>query len=120
MPLNTLQQWLQQEIDQGAPASHYAVLATAGEDGVPHSRVVAVREITETILFFSQKGTCKVRDILTNPKVSMTFWLELQQRSVVVDGEVEILTQEENEQYWLKMPRDRQLRFSATHLLLQK
>ncbi len=89
------------------------VLATSMHNK-PQSRIVAVREITETsILFFTQRGTKKVTAIIENPNVSMTLWLPMQQREVVLDGTIAALTQTENNDYWQTMPRDRQLRFHA-------
>lgn len=43
----------------------------------------------------------------------MNFFLTIQQRQIVLEGAVELLTREENEQYWINLPRERQLRFSA-------
>ncbi len=109
-----INQWLNKEKELGSPSPNSIVLATAGEKGIPHSRIVAIREITEQgILFFTQRGTRKVAELTENPRASMTLWLPLQQREVIIDGFVTALNQEENEQYWNLLPYDRKLRFSA-------
>ena len=82
---------------KGAAQSNPAVLATATKDAVSHSRIVAIREIKDSgIIFFTQDITRKVIEMKVNPNVSMTFWFSLQQREVVIDGRVELLSRQEN------------------------
>jgi len=114
MPFDQMQQWLQKEKDLGSPNPYNIVLATATREGIPHSKIVAIKEIrADTILFFTQRETRKAKELQENPCASMTLWLPLQQREVIVDGKVEPLSQEENERYWQDMPHDRQLMFSV-------
>lgn len=114
MPISKLMQWLDEERQAGAPDPKSAVLATVTPDAIPHSRVVAIREINDQgLLFFTQKSTRKVSEIENNPHVSLTFWLELKERQVSIDGEIELLSQEENESFWITYPRFSQIRFTA-------
>lgn len=113
-PLNIMQEWLIKEKKLGSINPDFVVLATASEGGPAHSRIVSIREITPNgILFFTQKLTKKVAEIQQNPQASMTLWLAQQQRQVILDGSVIPLTHQENEKFWNRMPRDRQLRFTA-------
>lgn len=112
--INDINQWLEQEKSLGSPNPNNIVLATADKTGVPHSRIVAIREIsTQGILFFTQRGTRKVQEIMDNPQVCMTLWLPLQQRQIIFEGSAKALNQDENESYWNLLPYDRKLRFSA-------
>ncbi|WP_284698395.1 pyridoxine/pyridoxamine 5'-phosphate oxidase [Legionella micdadei] len=114
MPFRLLNQWIMEEKNAGASNPQHAVLATATLNGIPHSRVVAIREITVSeLIFFTQKGTKKVNDIIQNPQVSLTFWFEIKQREVVLDGVVEPLSQAEVVHYWDTNPQSAQLRFTA-------
>lgn len=114
MPIKRLEQWIKEEKDKGAPNPQQAILSTATKEGIPHSRVVAIREITpQGILFFTQKGTRKVTEIAENPRVSLLFWFELMQREVILEALIEALTEEENKAYWSSYPRIAQLRFLA-------
>ncbi|OAI48815.1 hypothetical protein AYO45_00640 [Gammaproteobacteria bacterium SCGC AG-212-F23] len=113
-PISKMNEWLSKEKALGSMNPDRVVLATATKEGIPHSRIVAIREISpEGVLFFTQKGTRKVYELHGNPKASMTLWLPMQQRQVILDGIIQILTFEENIQYWKTMLRERQLRFSA-------
>lgn len=103
--------WLDKEKQLGLPEPDRIVLATSA-GGKVHSRVVAIREITEEgVLFFTQRATRKVTDINENPSISMTLWLPLQQREVVLDGTAEALTKDENNHYWNTLPYERQVKF---------
>ncbi|KTD25117.1 MULTISPECIES: pyridoxal 5'-phosphate synthase [Legionella] len=114
MPFTLLKQWITEEKEAGASNPQHAVLATATLNGVPHSRVVAIREITlSELLFFTQKGTQKVNDIIRNPQVSLTFWFELKQREVILNGTALPLLPAEIEHYWNTNPQLAQLRFTA-------
>ncbi len=113
-PINILEKWLEEEQQLGAPSARSAVLATTGLQSEPHNRVVAIREMNEEgILFFTQKGTRKVQDLMHTPLASIVFWLALKQREVVIEGDVVALTAAENKIYWDSYPREAQLRFSA-------
>lgn len=113
MPFDKMLSWLKQEEDLNSPNPYNIVLAT-GSGVAIHSRIVAIREITvKGILFFTQKGSRKVAEIMENPNASMTLWLPLQQREVVVDGATYFLNQNENAIYWETLSRERQLRFST-------
>ena len=113
-PIGYLNQWLLEERAAGAPSPQQAVLATATNNAVPHSRVVAVREINDQgLLFFTQINTKKVIEIRENPTVSMTFWFELLLREVIIEGVVETLSDTENEEYWSSYPREAQIRFHS-------
>lgn len=113
-PINTMNDWLTQEESMGSSNPRNIVLATAGKEGIPHSRIVAIRELSnQGVLFFTQRSTRKVIEISQNPHASMTLWLPLQQREIILEGKIVTLNQEENEQYWNLLPYDRKLRFSA-------
>ena len=114
MPVNQLIDWLQNEKQLGIDQPECAVLSTSTSSNVPHSRVVAIREInTESLLFFTQKGTRKVTELLENPAAVLNFFFAMQQRQVIIEGIARPISQEENEHYWHSLPRERQLRFSA-------
>ena len=114
MPLKKLKQWIDEEKIAGVPNPAQAVLATCTKAAIPHSRVIAIREITETsLLFFTQQVTRKVTELAENPLVSLNFWFELTQRQVIIEGGVTPLSKEENQLYWSNYPRFAQVRFCA-------
>lgn len=116
-----IHEWLNKEKKLGSLEPEYVVLATASKEGIPSTRVVYIREINEKgILFFTQQETRKVIDLSDNPCASMTLWLPMQQREVVLDGYAEKLTFDEKKCYWESMHRERQLRFIVNSLRIKK
>jgi len=114
MPFKQIKEWLEKEKSLGSSNPDRFVLATTSKNAVPHSRIVAIREIDDkSILFFTQGGTRKVKEMNENPLASATLWLPLQQREVVMDGTIEALNMNENEHYWKTLPRESQLKFLA-------
>lgn len=84
MPFEILKQWISEENDAGAPNAMHAVLSTATTNAIPHSRVIAIREIaSDNLLFFTQTGTRKVTELMNNPNCSLVFWFELKQREIL-------------------------------------
>ncbi|HAT8180490.1 TPA: pyridoxamine 5'-phosphate oxidase [Legionella pneumophila] len=111
-PIILLTTWISEELEKGVPNPQHAILSTTGKDSIPHGRVVAIREINEQgLLFFSQRGTRKVVEMTHNPMVSLTFWFELLEREVMIDGSVKILSESENRMYWDAYPPFAQIRF---------
>ncbi len=111
-PFITLNSWLNEESEAGAPNPKQGVLSTSTVNAVPHSRVVAVKKVTKDgLIFFTQKGTRKVFEIKQNPRASFVFWFELFQREVILDGAIEALTNDENNCHWQEYPREAQVRF---------
>ncbi|MFT3741560.1 MAG: pyridoxamine 5'-phosphate oxidase family protein [Gammaproteobacteria bacterium] len=114
MPFKKMQDWLEAEKNLGSPNPAHVVLATTTSDAKPHSRVVAIREIqTDGILFFTQSRKRKAIELKGNSSASLTLWLPLQQREVILDGHTIFLTDAENDHYWETLPRERQLLFSV-------
>lgn len=88
-PIDLMNKWLHEEQAAGAPNPQQAVLSTSTNDNVPHGRVVAIREINDQgLLFFTQKGTRKVNELNINPIGAITFWFELLQREIMIEGTV--------------------------------
>ncbi|ASQ47011.1 pyridoxine/pyridoxamine 5'-phosphate oxidase [Legionella clemsonensis] len=113
-PIIFLTSWILEELEKGAPNPQHAILSTTGKDAIPHGRVIAIREINEQgLLFFTQRGTRKVVEMTNNPVVSLTFWFELFEREVIIDGTVMLLTESENRAYWDTYPPFAQIRFHS-------
>ncbi|HEM0317549.1 TPA: pyridoxamine 5'-phosphate oxidase family protein, partial [Legionella pneumophila] len=113
-PIALLTTWISEELERGAPNPQHATLSTTGKDSIPHGRVIAIREINEQgLLFFTQRGTRKVVEMTYNPMVSLTFWFELFEREVMIDGSARPLSESENQAYWDTYPPFAQIRFHS-------
>ena len=111
---STIHDWLNAETQLGSTQAMTGVLSTATINGVPHSRVVALRELdAQGALFFTQRINRKVEEIRKTPRASMVLWLPLSKREIVLEGSIEPLSLIENQRYWDSYPRESQLRFWA-------
>lgn len=91
-PIALAQKWLASATQRGVREPLAVSLATAGADGRPSTRVVLVKELTDTgFIFTSHTNSRKGRDIVASPWASVNFyWREtLQQMSAA--GRVEPL-----------------------------
>lgn len=113
-PIELLNTWIIDEKSMGAEHAQHAVLSSQGLNGAPHGRIVAIREITnDGVLFFTQKRTRKVLEIKNNNQVTLTFWFERHAREVIVEGEANFLSEEQNAHYWDVYPKWAQIRFCS-------
>ena len=113
-PIQLLNKWLEEEKALGAQYAYHAVLSTQGINNHPHSRITAIREVTEQgILLFTQRKARKVKEIENNPKISLTFWFERHAREVIIEGQAEFLAEEQNAIYWANNPKSAQIRFCS-------
>lgn len=103
-------QWIQDATDADICEPHAIVLATATADGIPSTRTVLAKKITEEFLeFFTNSQSRKGQQLKTNPNASATFFWREHQRQVHMAGHVEQLSPQESDTYWQLRPRDSQI-----------
>jgi pyridoxamine 5'-phosphate oxidase len=80
---------------------------------VLENTVSAMSNVRLGAIFFTQRGSRKVKDSKYLNKVSFTLWLPLSLQSVIAEGQIEFLSEEENLRFWKELPRERQLKYYA-------
>ena len=91
-------------------------LATATSDGVPSSRVVLLKGYDQKgFRFYTNYTSRKAKELQANPKASLCFYWGLPPRQVRIEGDVEKLSYEESNQYWLSRPRGSRLSALASN-----
>src|SRR6478609_10311171 len=102
--------WLQDAIVAGLPEPNAMVLATASPTGEVASRTVLCKGVDASgVVFYTNLGSDKSRDLAANPRAAVTFpWIGLQ-RQVHVRGPVERVSDELAERYWATRPRGSRL-----------
>jgi pyridoxamine 5'-phosphate oxidase len=91
------------------------VLATASPDGRPSARTVLLKGLDERgLVFYTNLGSRKGRELEANPRASSVFpWLDLQ-RQVIVEGVVSPVSAEDSDAYFASRPRGSQLGAAAS------
>jgi pyridoxamine 5'-phosphate oxidase len=106
-PVRQLRAWLEDASRAGVPFPEAMALATADGAGRPSVRHVLMKGLDERgVLFFTNLGSRKARDLAENPRAAAVFlWRELD-RQVSVAGPVEPASREEAEAYFRTRPRE--------------
>ncbi|MCL3860458.1 pyridoxamine 5'-phosphate oxidase [Actinotalea sp. K2] len=109
-PFAQFQRWFDDAVAGGLTEPNAMVLATASSDGVPSSRTVLLKQVDERgFVLYTNHGSRKGREMLANPRASLTFpWFEID-RQVVVVGAVEQVDRAQTEDYFRSRPHESQL-----------
>jgi len=109
-PLEQFQKWFDEAIEAEVIEPNAMTLSTVSAEGQPTGRVVLLKGIkADGFQFYTNYGSQKGREISDNPKAGLTFfWAELE-RQVRIDGELEKLSDEENDKYFHSRPRGSRL-----------
>jgi pyridoxamine 5'-phosphate oxidase len=109
-PIGTLEAWLREATDAGAPLPTAFALATADADGMPSVRFVLLHGLdAEGIRFYTNRSSRKGRDLAVNPWAAAAFWWPVLDRQVRVTGPIRLLPEAESLAYWRTRPRGAQL-----------
>ena len=81
------------------------VLATADAGGRPSGRTVLLKGLDERgLVFYSNRGSRKGRELGENPRVAAVFpWYALR-RQVIVDGSVSLVSEDASDEYFASRP----------------
>ena len=102
--------WLQDAITAELPEPNAMVVATAAPTGQVASRTVLCKGVdADGVVFYTNLGSDKSRDLQANPWAAATFpWIGLQ-RQVHVRGAVQRVSDELAQAYWATRPRGSRL-----------
>lgn len=108
-PLSQLAAWLEEAVGE-SPRPDAMTLATADAEGRPSARQVLLRGLDDRgLVFFTNHGSRKARELAANPRAALVFhWYE-QGRQVRVEGAVTRVDEAESEAYWTTRPRESQV-----------
>lgn len=105
-PIDLFNKWLT-EASEAEPNDPSAMsLATADADGMPNIRMVLMRGVDDRgIVFFTNFESQKGEELLANPKAAAVFHWKSLRKQVRFRGEVEVVSEEEADEYFFSRPR---------------
>lgn len=107
-PFPVLVQWLKEATDSGAYADANAMaLATATPEGRPSVRIVLCKAIEpdrHALTFFTNYESRKGAELAANPRASVVFHWPHAGRQARVEGEIQRLSDSENDAYFRTRP----------------
>jgi pyridoxamine 5'-phosphate oxidase len=112
-PMELAAQWLSQAQRNAAqPNPNSMILATVDSRGHPSARVVLCKEIAAQqgyILFYTNYGSRKGSELAANPRAAVVFHWDHLHRQVRAEGQVQLLSDAENDSYFRTRAWQKQL-----------
>ncbi len=105
-PIVLFNKWLK-EAETSEPNDPSAMsLATADVDGMPNIRMMLMRRVDDRgIVFFTNFESQKGEELLANPKAAAVFHWKSLRKQVRFRGDVEVVSEEEADEYFHSRPR---------------
>ncbi len=109
-PFAQFSQWLEQALASDIADPTAMSLGTVGADGRPWQRIVLLKRADEQgLVFYTNLGSRKAREMAGNPNVSLLFPWTRMDRQVIVGGRVERLSAADVVKYFVSRPKTSQL-----------
>ncbi len=104
-PMNQFRRWFTEYTTMEVPDSTAMIVSTVGQNGVPETRVVLLKEVFEdNFIFYTNYNSTKGRHIAANPNVSLLFYWPEMERQIRVVGKAKRTSEEKSEAYFNKRP----------------
>jgi len=106
-PIAQFDRWMkdaEEHANQRVPES--CCLSTVGADGYPEGRVVLLKFYDASgFVFYTNLRSPKGRALVVTPRAALTFHWPSLKRQIRIQGEVEIVSDEEADEYFSTRPR---------------
>ena len=109
-PIQQWHRWYDDAVEAGVAEPNAMTVSSNDAEGQPDARVVLAREVNdEGIVFYTNYESAKGIQLASAPFASAVFaWLDLH-RQVRVRGEIEVVSSEESDAYFVSRPRESQI-----------
>jgi len=105
-PFSLFGAWLKDATASEINDPNAVAVATVDEDGLPNVRMVLLKGYDERgFVFYTNFESQKGREILGQKKAAMVFHWKSLRRQVRLRGEVEVVTDQEADEYYATRPR---------------
>lgn len=109
-PVQLFKKWYQEAFEQQCASPNAMTISTVSQNLMPSSRVVYMKElIEEGLVFYTNYGSKKAKDIAANPQVSVLFYWERLSRQVRIQGKAEKAPDFMSDDYFASRPRGSQI-----------
>lgn len=105
-PVEQFRVWFDEATAANVAEPNAMTFATATPDGIPSARVLLLKEFDrDGFVFFTNYGSRKGRELLTNPRGAMVFFWQPLERQVRIEGTVERVSREKSLSYFEVRPK---------------
>lgn len=103
-PVEQLELWLNEAIDENIIEPNAMLLATCGPDGMPDARIVLLKGIDKGLIFYTNYQSKKAQDLESNKQASITFFWPQLERQIRARGPVEKVSSNTSDTYFASRP----------------
>lgn len=110
-PFDRFREWFEEaKASVSTPYPNAMCLSTATSSGAPSSRIVLLKGMDDTgFTFFTNMNSRKSQQIRETQTVALNFfWVELG-KQIRIEGQAELVGEQENDAYFATRPRESQL-----------
>ena len=109
-PIKLLEKWLSDAANNHVSEPNAMVLSTVDSSGIPHSRVLLLRNLEQRgLTFYTNYNSDKGQHLEKNPNAAINFfWVDME-RQVRIVGAVEKISVLESNEYFQSRPRQNQI-----------
>lgn len=109
-PFEQFRIWLGEAHAAGLLQPNAMTLSTVNEHGNPDARIVLLKGLDDRgLVFYTHRTSRKGRQLQANPHAALTFFWDVLERQVRVQGRVEWTSDAESDEYFQSRPRGSQL-----------
>lgn len=106
-PIALFESWFAEAQESEPNDPNGMALASVDSEGMPSLRMVLLKDVSQRgFVFYTNFESRKGGQILANPKAALLFHWKSLRRQVRVEGEVEVVSEEEADAYFDSRPRD--------------
>ena len=109
-PMRLFKRWYQEAFEKQCISPNSMTIGTVGNDLMPSSRIVYMKELVEEgLIFYTNYESKKANDMAENPQVSALFYWDELSRQIRVQGVVEKAPDFMSDDYFESRPRPSKL-----------
>lgn len=106
-PLVQFDKWLHEALNAEMLEPNAMALSTVNAAGKPSCRIVLLKELSkEGLIFYTNYESNKGKEILSHPSVAVTFFWDVLERQVRIEGLAEKISGEQSDRYFDSRPDD--------------
>jgi len=109
-PFQQFERWMKEALEFGIHDPTAMTIATVSADGQPSQRIVLLKHFDhEGLVFYTNYGSRKAKELSNNPKISLHFPWHGMDRQVKVCAEATKVSVAESLKYFSSRPKDSQI-----------
>ncbi|MDB5988110.1 MAG: Pyridoxamine 5-phosphate oxidase [Nevskia sp.] len=109
-PITQFQRWLSEAHNAKLAEPTAMALGTVDREGRPSVRMVLFKGLHQGgFCFYTNYASRKGEELTANPRAALTFWWDILERQVRIEGRVERVPQELSDRYFHSRPRGSQI-----------